>query len=38
MLAERQSETSQRMRHASTKHKSDESGALVDRIRNFFRL
>lgn len=38
MLAERQSETSARMQRAAVKIKTDESGALVDRIRNFFRL
>lgn len=38
MLAERQSETSARLQRAAVKIKTDESGALVDRIRNFFRL
>jgi CRP-like cAMP-binding protein len=38
MLAERQSETSERLQRATTVSKNDESGALVDRIRNFFRL
>lgn len=38
MLAERQSEASERLQRATTVSKNDESDALVDRIRNFFRL
>ena len=38
MLAERQSETSTRLQQAAATQKADESGALVNRIRNFFRL
>jgi len=38
MLASRQSETSARLQRATVTCKTDDTGALVDRIRNFFRL